>query len=327
SFQHFFGSHELCKYKICSCHAVGVHGSCPIELNPLSVVVRYGDAVSVNCSTSETMFDGMGWEVTEGGISPKKVNHLTWSVKNLKNWDISPQCFLNPSPETFPEQVSISSSSGLMREEEEYNFTCHIQHVAPVQNLTVRWYKEDTLIRTDTFNNTSKKPVDQSSVYSFTAKRQDNGVTLRCEAHMDLGPEGPQFDLSSQAYNITVHCKYLEDAEVEVGSNVSLKCSSMSNPRPQYIWNYYRTDNVMEENEDGVSRLLIINATAYNSGSYTCRTFNEIGEVSKTARVTVKSKVNIAFDTSCTDIQLVQRITPIDLIFPLVPPRGSHLCL
>ncbi|XP_056256732.1 hemicentin-2 [Seriola aureovittata] len=441
--------------------ATGVHGSCPIELNPPSVVVRYGDAVSVNCSTSETMFDGMGWEVTEGGISPKKVNHLTWSVKNLKNWDISPQCFLNPSPEstfeqctkeakivlyTFPEQVSISSSSGLMREEEEYNFTCHIQHVAPVQNLTVRWYKEDTLIRTDTFNNTSKKPVDQSSVYSFTAKRQDNGVTLRCEAHMDLGPEGPQFDLSSQGYNITVHfgpdvkcpinnlhlqegatltsrcpvegnpapyvrwikngnptdpdiplsrknagvyileaegassirvevqvfvlygpelkcpspyttleyvhhnftcivegypkpeitwyrdgeevelpeiltrrdagkylitasnsvsivnftaditVKYppsqiveLEDAEVEVGSNVSLKCSSMSNPRPQYIWNYYRTDNVMEENEDGVSRLLIINATAYNSGSYTCRTLNEIGEVSKTARVTVKN--------------------------------------
>uniref|UniRef100_A0A3B4VF01 Ig-like domain-containing protein n=1 Tax=Seriola dumerili TaxID=41447 RepID=A0A3B4VF01_SERDU len=294
-----------------------------------NVVVRYGDPVSVNCSTSETVFEGMGWEATEGGLSPEKVNHSTWSVKNLINWDIFAKCFLNPLPETFPEQVSISSSSGpngVMREEEEYSFTCHIQHVAPVQNLTVRWYKENTLLRTDTFYSTSKKPVDQSSVYNFTAKRQDNGVTLKCEAHVDLGPEGPQFNSSSE-YTITVHCKYLEDAEVEVGSNVSLKCSSMSNPRPQYIWNYYRTDNVMEENEDGVSRLLIINATAYNSGSYTCCTSNERGEVSKTARVTVKSKVNITFDTSCTDIQLVQRITPIDLIFPLVPPRGSHLWL
>lgn len=83
----------------------------------------------------------------------------------------------------------------------------------------------------------------------------------------------------------------LEDSEVDVGSAMWLKCSSMGNPRPKYFWNYYRTDNVMEENEDGVSRLLILNATAYNMGSYTCHAWNDIGNVSKTARVTVKGRV------------------------------------
>lgn len=87
----------------------------------------------------------------------------------------------------------------------------------------------------------------------------------------------------------------LEDSEVDVGSTVWLKCSSMGNPRPKYSWNYYQTANVMEENEDGVSRLLIHNATAYNMGSYTCHAWNDRGNVSKTARVSVKGRVSIMY--------------------------------
>ncbi|XP_040917727.1 hemicentin-1-like [Toxotes jaculatrix] len=441
--------------------ATGVYASCPIELSPPSVVVKYGHSVSVNCSTSEVLFDGIGWEVPQGGTGVEKVNHLTWTVESLTDWDISPHCFLNPPPNgtfqqcsrtakvvlyTFPEKISISSNSDstVMIEKEEYNFTCHIHHVAPVQNLTVRWYKGDTLIHTETFGNSNKHPVDQLSVYSFTPTRKDNGVTFRCEAHMDLGPEGPHHSVSSGEFYIIVsfgpdiqcsvidlsegqtldgHCpaegnpipqltwkkdgqqvdpriplsrgnagsytivaegnslavkeitvrvsykpelwcpssytaleyaphnltctfdgfpqpqivwykdgeevelpenftrsdsgQYLitasnrlsstnltveiivhsppsqivelEDTEAEVGSDVSLKCSSSGNPRPEYNWTYYQADNVVEAYEDGVTRLLIHNATAYNIGSYTCHAFNHRGNVSKTARVTVKN--------------------------------------
>lgn len=85
----------------------------------------------------------------------------------------------------------------------------------------------------------------------------------------------------------------LEDAEVEAGSDVYLKCSSTGNPRPQYVWSYFRTANVMQEDEDGVSRLLIRNATALNAGSYTCHASNQRGNVSHTARVTVRGEVNV----------------------------------
>lgn len=86
----------------------------------------------------------------------------------------------------------------------------------------------------------------------------------------------------------------LEDSEVEIGSATWLKCTSTGNPRPKYSWNYYQTDNVMEENDDGVSRLLIHNATAANIGFYTCHAWNDRGNVSKTAKVTVKGRVSIA---------------------------------
>lgn len=85
----------------------------------------------------------------------------------------------------------------------------------------------------------------------------------------------------------------LEDSEVDIGSVTWLKCSYTGNPRPKYSWNYFQTDNVMEENEDGVSRLIIHNATAANMGFYTCHAWNDIGNVSKTAKVTVKGRVSI----------------------------------
>lgn len=62
----------------------------------------------------------------------------------------------------------------------------------------------------------------------------------------------------------------------------------MGIPRPQYKWDYYRTDNVVVENDDGVSRLLIENTTMLNMGSYTCYAQNDGGIVSKTVRVLVK---------------------------------------
>ncbi|TKS92109.1 Hemicentin-2 [Collichthys lucidus] len=437
--------------------------SCPIELNPPIVVLRYGQSVSINCSTSESESDGMGWEATQGGKSLQPVKHLTWTVEALTDWNISPVCYLNLPPDsqfgeqcsanpkvvlyTFPETISISpDSDGALKEAEEYNFTCNINNIAPVKNLIVTWYKGDTIIYTDTFKNPSKKPVNQTSVLGFTPHRQDEGVTFRCEAHLDLQPEGPQLHVSSQEYTITVnygpdiecsdmnvlellegetlesHCPVtgkpfpyikwefngqpvdpsvpltrenkgnytveaegrsfasrtlqvavlygpelecphnytavedtlngltctvkgypkpkiiwykddeevelpenltrsdagqysvtalntvsvvnvtvdilvlyppsqiveLEDSEVSVGSTISLKCFSRGNPRPIYSWNYYRTHKVTVENEDGVSLLIIHNATGYNAGFYTCRASNTIGNVSKTVRVTVK---------------------------------------
>ncbi|KAK1877054.1 Hemicentin-1 [Dissostichus eleginoides] len=399
--------------------ATGVFTSCPIELSPPSVVVRYGDSVSINCSTSVSLFDGIGWEASQGGKGLDNVTHMAWTVEKLTEWTISPSCYIYPFPGssfeqciknpkvvlyTFPENISLSSSSGPhmeMFEGETHNFTCDIQNIAPVKKLTVKWYKGDEMVYEDTFKDPSKEPVDQSSIFSLIPTRQENGVTFRCEAHLDLRPEGPQLNASSQEYNITVffgpevqcaavlegetlerRCSVrgypiptvtwlkngtsiepteplsrenagmyvalaegaestttqhwidvwykpelkcpsnytaledaphnlfctvegfpkpevmwfkdedeiveLEDSEVDVGSDVWLKCSSTGDPRPNYLWDYYQTANVVEENEDGVSRLHIYNATVYNKGSYTCHAWNDRGNVSKTATVTVK---------------------------------------
>ncbi|XP_047199831.1 hemicentin-1 [Hippoglossus stenolepis] len=470
--------------------ATGVQATCPIELSPPRVVVRYGDPVSVNCSTSVSQNDGMGWEAKQGGTGLKMGNHLTWTVEKLTEWTTSPVCFINLRNMkvrqclrkleiviyTFPENISINSSSdsdGVMRENEQYNLTCHIHQVAPVKYLIVTWYKGDRPGSKFIFYNSTEKPVDKLSVFTFTPTRRDNGVTFRCEATMDLGPEGPQLNVSSQEINISVHygpdvqCSVidilegetleskcpvegnptpsvrwmkdgklinqsipltrqnaglyiveaqgasnltqkiqvlviygpqlspqcqgsytaleytplnrtctaegypkpeitwykdggevelignltrrdaglyeitasnnlssvnvtleinviyppsliveLEDSEVEIGSAVSLKCSSTGNPRPTYIWNYFRAANVMEENEDGVSLLVIHNATAYNTGSYTCYASNKGGNVSKTARLTVKDATP----------ECPIEITPHRMVIPYRGPTQTAAC-
>ncbi|XP_039467295.1 hemicentin-1 isoform X1 [Oreochromis aureus] len=444
--------------------AAGVGASCRIELSPSSVVVRYGDPVLVNCTTTVS-HDGMGWEASQGGIGNMEVDHLAWKVENLTEWDISPSCYINPKDSdqcqenlnivvyTFPEKIKINStgeSNGMMVEGKEYNIICEIPKIAPVQNLTVKWYKGDRIIEPDILEiiepnhlKNTKQPVKLLSTFPFTPTRKDSGTRFRCEAQMDLSPVGPHFNVSSQEFSVTVvfgpdvqcsnlielmenesleencnitgnptpsvkwlkdeqlfnsttpmrrenagmytleangrssvqkniqvHVLYgpelncpsiyiaeehtphnltctvegfpepdtvwykddkvvelpktllrddaghylitasnsqsnvnttveiivhyqpseifeLQDIQVHLGSTVELKCSSSGNPRPTYSWNYYQTDNVMEENEDGVSRLEIHSTTAYNMGSYTCHARNNKGSISKTIRVTV----------------------------------------
>lgn len=84
----------------------------------------------------------------------------------------------------------------------------------------------------------------------------------------------------------------LDDAEVNAGESLGLKCSSAAYPKPNYSWSYYRAANVLEETEDGVTRLVIHSAAGHNTGNYTCRAWTEQGEVSKTIRVTVKGRTH-----------------------------------
>ncbi|XP_038849177.1 uncharacterized protein LOC120047695 isoform X2 [Salvelinus namaycush] len=150
------------------------HASCPVELNPPRVVVRYGDSISVNC-TSSTDPEGMGWEATFG--------------------------------ET-PDSVSISplSHSGPMMEGKKYQLQCDIQNIAPLQNLVVRWYKGNETIETQRFNDSTKKPVNMSSTLTITHRRYEGEVEYKCEAELDLGPEGPKPSaLSSKPLNVTVY--------------------------------------------------------------------------------------------------------------------------
>lgn len=110
----------------------------------------------------------------------------------------------------FPENVTIRSSAGptgVMNEGTQYHLECVVHDVAPVRNLTLRWYKGNETIDIKTFDSDTKEPVDETSVLTFVPSRHDNGVQLRCEAEMQLGPNGPHY-LFSEYYPVTVNCKY-----------------------------------------------------------------------------------------------------------------------
>ncbi|XP_065110688.1 intercellular adhesion molecule 2-like [Paramisgurnus dabryanus] len=197
----------------------GTQATCPIKFIPASVVVEYGSSVSVDCSMDATP-DKIGWETKVGSVSLEKAKLITWRVSDLRQWDIRPQCYMNynrtAACESFlpvtvyktPDSVSISTvnHTGPMIEGSQYELQCVIVNVAPVKSLIVKWFKGETEVKTKTFYDTIKTPVNVRSTLQITANRDDDGVQYRCEAELELGADGPQPPpkVTSEPIQITV---------------------------------------------------------------------------------------------------------------------------
>ncbi|XP_031690051.1 intercellular adhesion molecule 1 [Oncorhynchus kisutch] len=284
------------------------HAACPLELNPPRLVVRYGDSVSVNCSTSSTDHEGMGWEATFGGTGLETdVMVVTWTVKNLTDWTIQPKCHITSKDGeqclvTFPvilyktpDRVSISvlNHSGPMVEGTQYQLQCDIQNIAPLQNLVVKWYKGNKLLDNVIYSNVNKRPENVSATLMISPSRNDDGDQYRCRAELDLGPEGPQPHptVTSEPLNITVHYapEFLPEnntVEVSAGSDVSLDCSAEGNPPPELRW----TNNTAEGNaiETTVGRLRTLNISRVTANAtYNCTVTNRLGSITKQIHVLV----------------------------------------
>ncbi|XP_038836953.1 intercellular adhesion molecule 5 isoform X2 [Salvelinus namaycush] len=322
----------------------------PLELNPPRVVVRYGDSVSVNCSTSSTDHEGMGWEATFGGTGLKQhVNVVTWTVDNLTDWTIEPKCYitsLSDQPSKVlpvilyktPDSVSISvlSHSGPMVEGTEYQLQCDIQNIAPLQNLVVKWYKGNELLDNVTYSDVSKTPVDVSPTLMIIPSRDDDGAQYRCRAELDLGPEGPQPHptVTSEPLNITVHYapEFLlgnDTVVVRADSDVSLDCSAEGNPPPELRWTNNTAEGNANETTVGHLRTLYISRVTANA-TYNCTVTNRLGSITKQIHVLVDvppqqhpTMFSTAPSTPGTMTTLPATVKPKVVTFPLElnPPR------
>ncbi|MBN3310171.1 ICAM1 protein, partial [Amia calva] len=201
---------------------------CLIEIDPKRVVVKYGDPVSVNCTATRTT-RGMGWEASVGstGLQPNSTQTLLWSVSNMTDWTAEPKCYanfqtepkqcekkLNISLYKYPDSVSISSvgHTGPVEEGRQYLLQCDVQSIAPVQYLSVNWYRGGALIHTETFTeDTTRTPVNVSRTLLITPNRTDDRVQYSCEAELRLEPEGPQPNpiMKSGPLNVTMLCELL----------------------------------------------------------------------------------------------------------------------
>lgn len=97
-----------------------------------------------------------------------------------------------------------------MVEGREYQLLCEVQNIAPVQYLTLRWYRGQTEVYNHSFSDlTPSSPVQVSSILLITPTKADNGVQYRCVAELELGPEGPQPPptVTSEPLNASVYCE------------------------------------------------------------------------------------------------------------------------
>ncbi|XP_067238673.1 intercellular adhesion molecule 5 isoform X2 [Chanodichthys erythropterus] len=275
-------------------------GDCPVELNPQRVVVRYGGSVAVNCSTN-VPHDGMGWEASEGLVPmSSSVNLITWRVSNLTEWDTEPFCFINPKggkqcasylPVTIyktPDSVSISTVNpiGPMIEGNQYELQCDVLNVAPVQNLTVKWYKGETLVNQTTFTDTIKTPVDKTATLMIRPDRSDDGVQYRCEAELNLGAEGPQPSPkdTSDSLSITVHYK----PQINLCEGWSPKNGTplVSYPNLNYIKGNPRPNISWRRKSSLLSASVPLNTN--DSGKYELTASNELGHFTCSINILVE---------------------------------------
>uniref|UniRef100_A0A8C1UPV8 Ig-like domain-containing protein n=1 Tax=Cyprinus carpio TaxID=7962 RepID=A0A8C1UPV8_CYPCA len=277
----------------------GVQSECPLQLDPQRVVVRYGGSVGANCSTS-VLHEGMGWEASEGAVPmTKDQNLITWRVSELREWDIKPVCYINYKigdnnqclielPVTVyktPDSVSISTVNhrGPMTEGLKYVLQCEVHNVAPVQNLTVKWYKGQTLLHQTNLTDTIKTPENKTVTHLIHPDRADDGAQYWCEAELDLGADGPQPhpNISSKPLSIAVYYKPKHSSSTETiiqDDKVMLDCTVKANPAPTYTW-----DHLKEKSSSPV-----LKSSALSPGNYTCTATNTRGRDSKV--FIVKSK-------------------------------------
>ncbi|XP_066531941.1 vascular cell adhesion protein 1 [Hoplias malabaricus] len=278
--------------------------SCSLEISPSRVVVGFGEPVSVRCVASRPV-RVLGWESAIGASHTQRNLSVQWSVDSLIDWIEEPICYgvfftaprqceekLNLVLYKTPDSISISlvNHTGPMVEGREYQLLCEVQNIAPVQYLTLRWYRGQTEVYNHTFSELSPAtPVQVSSTLLINPGRVEDGAPYRCEAALELGPEGPHPPptVKSEPLSITVH--YPPDVfnperellEYFEGEDIMLNCSIGGNPSPSYSWS---SPNVQDTNRNQPF------LKAPSSGTYTCTAFNMLGKSSKKFMVKPKSK-------------------------------------
>ncbi|KAF1379659.1 hypothetical protein PFLUV_G00178320 [Perca fluviatilis] len=275
---------------------------CPTDLNPLTldppeVIKEYKESVLVNCTSTEEDHDGMSWTVGNTASTTERDNSYIQAL--LSNWTVTAECKikLNDTHECSkdlkitvyknPEMVSVFSTGHLPTVEGEgtpFELQCDIVDVAPIQNLTVRWYKNNQAIRNDSFTNTTKTPVSESSTLAINISREDNGAEFRCEAQLDFGPHGSQ-PVTSDTYTVTVRYapelkNKTEDVYMYGYNDITLNCDAEGQPPPNFHWTCDGL-NILENTNNLNIRRVITNTTC------NCTATNYLGSINKQIHVHV----------------------------------------
>ncbi|XP_006804400.1 cell adhesion molecule 4-like isoform X3 [Neolamprologus brichardi] len=294
-------------HSLCHFHVSGYDPSCteyPV-FTPSALVVKYGDPANVACDVcqKDCSGDASGLEHGVGKVT-KNGTTMFWTVDRLTDWDIRLLCFytsnqctstLNPTLYQLPESVSISfvNHTEMMFENQQYTLQCSVQNVAPVQSLTVTFYRGNTALDHLQSRSEQKKPVNETFTLNITPSREDDGAQYWCETKLELGPAGPQRPpvVISEKLPAIVHYgpELKEPPNPDVititeGDTLHLNCSSVGNPSPSYNWT--RPKNSSSSYTGSV--LTITSVGFEHKGQYICTVSNTVGTVTKEFNVDVQ---------------------------------------
>lgn len=114
----------------------------------------------------------------------------------------------------LPDNVSIElvNHTGPMLEAHRYTLQCAVRDVAPVQNLTVTFYKGQKSLGSlkSTQHRNCKLPKTEIYTMDIMPSKEDDRAQYWCEAKLELEAAGEQRPLvvSSQTFTATVLCEF-----------------------------------------------------------------------------------------------------------------------
>ncbi|CAL9693131.1 unnamed protein product [Knipowitschia caucasica] len=289
------------------CMFVSVLGDgCSLSLKPSRVVVGFGEAVSVHCEATRPV-RVLGWESAIGSSHTQQEQSVQWKVDSLIDWIEEPICYgvfhtaprqceekLNLVLYKSPDGVTIRpvEHTGPMVEAKKYQLLCEVQNVAPVQYLSLKWYRGDKMVHNHSFTDlTSSTPVQVSSILEIFPTRAENGASYRCVAELELGPEGPQPppSITSASLNVSVNFpptfigSETEVVELISGAEMTLNCTALGHPPPVYSW--LSPSSTQQTGDEAV-----LVSSSLVPGAYICTASNSLGKKSKTFMLKAKSK-------------------------------------
>ncbi|XP_039904383.1 carcinoembryonic antigen-related cell adhesion molecule 5-like isoform X1 [Simochromis diagramma] len=277
---------------------------------PSALVVKYGDPANVTCVVcqKDCSVDVSGFEHPVGKVLQNGAT-MFWAVDRLTEWDISLHCYytndagaqcttrLNTTLYQPPESVSISfvNHTEMMFENQQYTLQCSVQNVAPVQSLTVTFYRGNTALGHLQSNSEQKKPVNETFTLNITPSREDDGAQYWCEAKLELGPAGPQSppvvtSKKSSASPVYYGPELNEPRNPDVitvkeRDTLHLNCSSVGNPSPSYTWTL-----PLNSSSSYTGSVLTISSVGFeHEGQYICTVSNTVGNVTKEFNVDVQA--------------------------------------
>uniref|UniRef100_A0A3B5AAR4 Ig-like domain-containing protein n=1 Tax=Stegastes partitus TaxID=144197 RepID=A0A3B5AAR4_9TELE len=177
--------------------------------SPSTLTVKYGDRVSARCTACQNACqkDQTNLDVSIGHAR-KDGNLILWKVASMTAWNPSATCYYikddgsmccNHLPVTVYSKTFGVNYYGLDSEGSQYSLKCMVYDVAPVEHLTVTFYRGSTVLGQLRSNNTSKTPVTEAFTLYTDASTEYNSTMYWCDAKMDLGPEEPQRSLVAKS--------------------------------------------------------------------------------------------------------------------------------
>ncbi|XP_063064639.1 B-cell receptor CD22-like [Engraulis encrasicolus] len=256
----------------------------------LSKTLPLGLGNGTGCRTEHA---GDYWDVQE-------TRKPCWKVKPSSSHSYSSRPYSPRTPLTSftigspisPKSVTatVVNHTKPLIEGQQYHLGCSVESVAPVQDLTIIWYRGDQAVGQSDYTRFSFIDIDHANVFdnlTITASRLDRGAIYSCAARLDLNTSKPIPVTRSNSIQLEVlygpiGLNHSGNVNVGVGNALELFCYAEANPIPTYNW----TRNSITLEKENSGKLCIESVSVDHSGEYSCSVGNGIGS-NQTAKMMV----------------------------------------